>query len=319
MQSLKKVKEGSHDRTPLYYTTLENGQAFVKGPENNLIKIGKNIKIKPDPNGNEEVTLGLVRVQKEPRDDGPSGADYPTPNSSEGICQSQGESSTVHNSIDNSRKNTKTKTSKNTTTSELSGRIKTSNRFDAFADAHASAKHQPFDFGDGDYRSDSDTHRDIPISGVGDHRRVRRRQLGKGGTFYRNASQVASSDSEPEGCNIPSKKYPQKELFLKAPRRIVDIKSTKGNGCAIKKSNPKPIDHFPTLPVRQDKKTQEDFYVLQPLPTLRNKQGNRISSSQPINPQASFITVNNKKSAMALDVTLSDPLKKVIKVTDNLS
>ena len=64
----------------------------------------KNIKIKPHPNGNEEVTLGLGRVQKEPRDDGPSGADYPSPNSSEGICQSQGESSTVHNSIDNSRK-----------------------------------------------------------------------------------------------------------------------------------------------------------------------------------------------------------------------
>ena len=251
---IKKVKEGSHDRTPLYYTTLENGQAFVKGPENNLIKIGKNIKIKPDPNGNEEVTLGLGRVQKEPRDDGPSGADYPSPNSSEGICQNQGESSTVHNSIDNSRKNTKTKTSKNTTTSELSGGIKTSNRFDVSVDAHASAKHQPFDFGDGDYRSDSDTHRDIPISGVGDHRRVRRRQHGKGGKFYRNASQVASSDSEPEGCNIPSKKYPQKELFLKSPRRKVDIKSTKGNGCAIKKSNPKPIDHFPTLPVRQDKK-----------------------------------------------------------------
>ena len=313
-----KVKEGSHDRTPLYYTTLENGQAFVKGPENNFIKIGKNIKIKPDPNGNEEVTLGLGRVQEEPRDDGPSGADYPSPNSSEGIC----ESSTVHNSIDNSHKNTKSKTSKNYTTSELSGGIKTSNRFDAIADAHASAKDQSLDsddFGDGDYRSDSDTHRDTPISGVGDHRRVRRRQLGKGGKFYRNASQVASSDSEPEGCNIPSKHYPQKELFLKSPRRKVDLKSTKGNGCAIKKSNPKPIDHFPTLPVRQDRKAQEDFYVPHPLPTLRNKQGNRISSSQPINPQASFTMVNNKKSAMAEDVTLSDPLKKVIKVTDNLS
>ena len=161
----------------MYYTTLENGQ----GPENNLIKIGKNIKIKPDPNGNEEVTLGLGRVQKEPRDDGPSGADYPSPNSSEGICQSQGESSTVHNSIDNSRKNTK---NKHTTTSERSGGIKTSNQFDAFTDVHASAKHQPFDsddFGDGDYRSDSETHRDTPIPGVGDHGTVRRRQLAKGG------------------------------------------------------------------------------------------------------------------------------------------
>ena len=148
------------------------------------IKIGKNIKIKPDPNGNDEVTLGLGRVQEEPRDDGPSGADYPSPNSSEGICQSQGESSTVHNSIDNSRKNTKTKTTKNTNTSELSGGIKTSNRFDVFTDVHASAKHQPFDsddFGDGDYRSDSETHRDTPIPGVGDHRRVKRGQLGKGG------------------------------------------------------------------------------------------------------------------------------------------
>ena len=64
--------------------------------------------------------------------------------------------------------------------------IKTSNRFDVFADVHASAKHQPFDsddFGDGDYRSDSETHRDSPIPGVGDHRRVRSRQLGKGGIF----------------------------------------------------------------------------------------------------------------------------------------
>ena len=32
--------EGSHDNTPLYYTTLENGQAFGKGPQNNN-KIGK--------------------------------------------------------------------------------------------------------------------------------------------------------------------------------------------------------------------------------------------------------------------------------------
>ena len=44
-----------------------------------------------------------------------------------------------------------------------------------------------------------------------------------------------------------------------------------------KKSNPKPIDHFPALHVRQDKKTQEAFYVPQSLPTLRYKQGNRIS------------------------------------------
>ena len=88
----------------------------------------KNIKIKPDPNENEEVTLGFGRVQKEPRDDGPSGADNPSPNSSDGICQSQGESSTVHNSIDNSLQNTKNKTCKNTNTSELSGGIKTSNR-----------------------------------------------------------------------------------------------------------------------------------------------------------------------------------------------
>ena len=177
--------EGSHDNTPLYYTTLENGQAFGKGPQNNN-KIGKNIKIKPNPNGNEEVTLGLGRVQEEPRDDGPSGADYPSPYSREGICQSQGESWTVHNSIDNSRKNTKSKTSKNTTTSELSGGIKTSNRFDVFTDVHASAKHQPFDsddFGDGDYRSDSETHRHTPIPCVGDHRRVKRRKLGKGENF----------------------------------------------------------------------------------------------------------------------------------------
>ena len=83
-------------------------------------------------------------------------------------------------------------------------------------------------------------------------------------------------------------------------------------GVPIKRSNPKPIDHFPTLPVRQDKKTKEAFYVPQPLPTLRNKQGNRISSSQPINPQASFITVNKKTSPMAEDVTLLDPLKTTL-------
>ena len=140
-----KVKEGNHDRAPLYYTTLENGQTFVKGPENNLIKIGENIKIKPDPKENEEVTLGLGRVQEEPGDNYPSGADYPSPDSSEGICQSQGESSTVHNSIDTSLQSTKTKTTRNTNTSELSGGIKTSNQFDVFTDVHASAKHQPFD------------------------------------------------------------------------------------------------------------------------------------------------------------------------------
>ena len=47
-------------------------------------------------------------------------------------------------------------------------------------------------------------------------------------------------------------------------------------------------------------KTQEAFYVSQPLPTLRNKQGNRISSSHPRNHQASFTTVNKKNKKRRL-------------------
>ena len=52
-----------------YYTQLSNGKTYVKGPEINLLKIGNKLKIRPDPNNNNEVTLGLSRIFEEPKDD----------------------------------------------------------------------------------------------------------------------------------------------------------------------------------------------------------------------------------------------------------
>ena len=102
-----KVKEGLYDRGLFYYTQLSNGKTYVKGPEINLLKIGNKLKIRPDPNTNNEVTLGLSRIFEEPKDD--DIIDHSSrfnnsddPNSSN-IDQSCEESLAIHCSINSSQ------------------------------------------------------------------------------------------------------------------------------------------------------------------------------------------------------------------------
>ena len=108
MAIIVKVKEGLYDRGLFYYTQLSNGKTYVKGPEINLLKIGNKLKIRPDPNNNNKVTLGLSRIFEEPKDDDIISIDHSSrfnnsddPNSSN-IGQSCEESLAIHCSINSS-------------------------------------------------------------------------------------------------------------------------------------------------------------------------------------------------------------------------
>ena len=93
------------DPIPLYYTQLQNGQAYVKGPEKTLVSLGKSIRIKPNPNETRVLDMELGAIFNEPRDDGsidhnlPPYPTYSETSMERELVQSSENSLAVHQSI----------------------------------------------------------------------------------------------------------------------------------------------------------------------------------------------------------------------------
>ena len=179
-------------------------------------------KIRPDPNNNNEVTLGLSRIFEESKDDDIIIIDHSSRfNNSDNpnyinIGQSCEDNLAIHCSINSSQLINKTGyTNKKVVNKFQRNKIKPNKRVHTDAEYRYEALNQvctdlrplPVDsdnFDDGDYRSDSISHGEssVPVIDIPDIAVTTERKstCGKGGTFVQHKSQKESSDSEPEGC-----------------------------------------------------------------------------------------------------------------------
>ena len=139
---------------------------------------------------------------------------------------------------------------------------------------------------------------------------------------------MESSDSEPKGCEnkVKSKTQPNRNTFLKTredkipQRRKIKLNSTKEKATLRKTSQVEVTDQFPSLPSRNGNLTSHNLnFYAKSQPTIhKTMMGNRVSSTTPSQSQTPFTVISNKKSARADNITLSDPLRKVVKVMHKL-
>ena len=138
--------------------------------------------------------------------------------------------------------------------------------------------------------------------------------------FKKSNSQSDSSDSNLKGAQIIEtncihlKEISSKLIKNQVRKRKVKLKSTKGNNLVghNQTGSDKKIYHFPALPTRQEhrKWNMDNFYTSLPNINLKNKIGNRTSSTVPQSSQAPFTVIHNHKSTKADKTILTDPLKK---------
>ena len=215
------------------------------------------------------------------------------------------------------------------------GGISTFNRYEALNQVCTDLRPLPVDsdnFDDGDYRSDSISHGEssVPVNDIPDIAvpTERKSTCGKGGTFFQHNTHMESSDSEPEGCEnkVKVKTQPNRNTFWKTSedkipqRRKTKFNSTKEKATRRKTSQVEVTDHFPSLPSRNNNLTNHNLkFYAKSQPTIpKTMMGNRVSSTTPSQSQTPFTVISNKKSARADNITLSDPLRKVVKVMRKL-